>query len=95
MTDRRNDEHYQSSRCGHHRSSRCSSRRILWRGAGAGAGRFARIFIASTEGYLHPGPGPTIEDVAEHWASIKDESGYYVPADLGPWAAAFMPGAQR
>jgi NAD(P)-dependent dehydrogenase (short-subunit alcohol dehydrogenase family) len=57
----------------------------------AGAGRFARIFIASTEGYLHPGPGPTIEDVAEHWAAINDESGYYVPADLGAWAAAFMP----
>jgi NAD(P)-dependent dehydrogenase (short-subunit alcohol dehydrogenase family) len=61
----------------------------------AGAGRFARIFIASTEGYLHPGPGPTIEDVAEHWASINDESGYYVPADLGSWAAAFMPERQR
>ena len=35
----------------------------------AGAGRFARMFIASTQGYVHPGPEPTIEDVAEHWAS--------------------------
>ena len=48
----------------------------------AGAGRFARIFIASTEGYVHPGPEPTIEDVAENWATINDETGYYVPADL-------------
>jgi NAD(P)-dependent dehydrogenase (short-subunit alcohol dehydrogenase family) len=56
----------------------------------AGAGRFARIFIASTEGYVHPGPEPTIEDVAENWATINDETGYYVPADLIAWSAAFM-----
>jgi NAD(P)-dependent dehydrogenase (short-subunit alcohol dehydrogenase family) len=56
----------------------------------AGAGRFARIFIASTEGYVHPGPVPTIEDVAENWAAINDETGYYVPADLTAWSAAFM-----
>ena len=57
----------------------------------AGVGRFARIFIASTEGYVHPGPEPTtIEDVAENWATINDEDGYYVPADLTAWSAAFM-----
>jgi NAD(P)-dependent dehydrogenase (short-subunit alcohol dehydrogenase family) len=56
----------------------------------AGAGRFARIFIASTEGYVHAAPDPTIEDVAEHWASINDETGYSVPADLTAWSAAFM-----
>jgi hypothetical protein len=56
----------------------------------AGAGRFARIFIASTEGYVHDGPAPTIEDVADHWAAINDESGYSVPADLEDWSAAFM-----
>ena len=56
----------------------------------AGAGRFARIFIASTEGYVHPGPEPTIEDVAENWATINDETGYYVPTDLPDWSAAFM-----
>ena len=56
----------------------------------AGAGRFTRIFIASTEGYVHAGPVPTIEDVAENWATINDESGYYVPADLSAWSAAFM-----
>lgn len=53
----------------------------------AGAGRFARIFIASTVGYVHP--EPTIEDVARNWAAINDESGYYLPADLLAWSAAF------
>jgi NAD(P)-dependent dehydrogenase (short-subunit alcohol dehydrogenase family) len=55
----------------------------------AGAGRFARLFIASTRGYIHPTPHPTIEDVAEHWATINDEIGYSVPADLTAWSAAF------
>jgi NAD(P)-dependent dehydrogenase (short-subunit alcohol dehydrogenase family) len=56
----------------------------------AGAGRFARIFIASTPGYVHSGSPPTIEDVARHWAEINDEAGYSVPADLTAWSADFM-----
>ena len=56
----------------------------------AGAGHFARIFIASTPGYIHPTPAPTIEDVAENWATINDEAGYYIPADLPAWSTAFM-----
>jgi NAD(P)-dependent dehydrogenase (short-subunit alcohol dehydrogenase family) len=56
----------------------------------AGAGRFARIFVAATEGYVHPTSEPTIEDVAGHWAAINDESCYYVPADLTAWSAAFL-----
>ena len=56
----------------------------------AGAGRFARIFIASTDGYVHPTTHPTIEDVAQHWGTINDESGYYVPTDLMAWSAAFL-----
>ncbi|MCU1452058.1 MAG: short-chain dehydrogenase [Acidimicrobiales bacterium] len=56
----------------------------------AGAGRFARIFIGSTVGYVHPTPEPTIEDVARNWGPINDESGYSVPADLGDWSATFM-----
>jgi NAD(P)-dependent dehydrogenase (short-subunit alcohol dehydrogenase family) len=56
----------------------------------AGAGRFARLFIASTDGYVHGSPDPTIEDVAEHWATINDEQGYYVPTDLVAWSAAFL-----
>ncbi|MEZ5143483.1 MAG: SDR family NAD(P)-dependent oxidoreductase [Acidimicrobiales bacterium] len=55
----------------------------------AGAGRFARLFVATTEGYLHDGPAPTIEDVAAHWDAVNDETGYSVPADLLDWSAAF------
>jgi hypothetical protein len=56
----------------------------------AGAGRFARLFIASTEGYLH-GDGPaTMEDVAQHWDAVNDEAGYYVPADLMDWSRSFL-----
>ena len=54
----------------------------------AGFGRFARMFIAQTEGYVSS--DPTIEDVAEHWKAINDESGYYVPADLTAWSDFFM-----
>ena len=54
----------------------------------AGAGRFARIFIASTPGYVDA--GATVEDIAEHWAAINDEAGYAVPASLMEWSAAFL-----
>ena len=37
-----------------------------------------------------PTPTPTVEDVAEHWAAINDETGYYVPADLMDWSNAFL-----
>jgi NAD(P)-dependent dehydrogenase (short-subunit alcohol dehydrogenase family) len=53
----------------------------------AGAGRFARIFIASTDGYVDG--TPTIEDIAEHWKAINDDTAYSVPADLLSWSAAF------
>jgi NAD(P)-dependent dehydrogenase (short-subunit alcohol dehydrogenase family) len=56
----------------------------------AGAGRFARMFIAVTEGYVSTRATPTIEDVAEHWSAINDETGYYVPPDLVAWSTAFM-----
>ncbi len=56
----------------------------------AGAGRFSRLFLATTEGYVHTGDGPTVEDVAEHWSEINDESGYSVPADLMDWSARFL-----
>ena len=55
----------------------------------AGFGRFARMFIASTPGYVHSGPEPTVEDVARNWATINDETGYSVPADLTEWSTAF------
>ncbi len=56
----------------------------------AGAGRFARLFIASTVGYVAPGTAATIEDVAEHWADINDESGSWIPTDLMGWSARFL-----
>jgi len=61
----------------------------------AGAGRFARIFIASTEGSVHPGCPATVDDVAANWATINDETGYRVPADLFAWSAAFLEHAVR
>jgi NAD(P)-dependent dehydrogenase (short-subunit alcohol dehydrogenase family) len=59
----------------------------------AGAGRFARIFIASTPGYVNA--EASIEDVAAHWSAINDETGYYVPADLADWVRASMGGGEN
>jgi NAD(P)-dependent dehydrogenase (short-subunit alcohol dehydrogenase family) len=57
----------------------------------AGAGRFSRLFLGVTPGYVHPGlSGVTIDDVAANWAAINDETGYYVPATLMDWAAQYM-----
>ena len=56
----------------------------------AGGGRFARIFVAQAAGYVHTAPAPTIEDVVQNWATINDETGYYVPADLMDWSAKFL-----
>ncbi|MGW1786763.1 SDR family NAD(P)-dependent oxidoreductase [Streptomyces sp. NPDC002143] len=56
----------------------------------AGAGRFARLFIASTQGYVHQGDPATVEDVAGNWDAINDEKGYYVPSDLMAWSGAFL-----
>jgi hypothetical protein len=55
----------------------------------AGAGRFARMFIATTAGYLQTPSPPTIEDIADHWDAINDERGYAVPVDLVDWSTAF------
>jgi NAD(P)-dependent dehydrogenase (short-subunit alcohol dehydrogenase family) len=56
----------------------------------AGGGRFARLFIGSTEGHVHDGDAPSIEDVVAHWDEINDESGAYVPADLMAWSMRFL-----
>jgi NAD(P)-dependent dehydrogenase (short-subunit alcohol dehydrogenase family) len=56
----------------------------------AGFGRFARLFIGSTPGYVHRGWEPTVEDVARNWAEINDETDYDVPEDLPDWSASFM-----
>ena len=56
----------------------------------AGGGRFARMFIASTPGYVHSGQEPTMEDIARNWETINDEAGWYVPVDLVDWSSSFM-----
>ena len=57
----------------------------------AGAGRFARLFVGVTPGYLHPGPaGVTVDDVAANWTAINDEAGYYVPGTLTDWAGHYL-----
>lgn len=58
---------------------------------GAGAGRFTKLFIAENPGYVHSGlDRPTIEEIAENWAAINDESGFYVPKTLMDWSDHFM-----
>ncbi len=56
----------------------------------AGAGRFGRLFIGSTPGWVDETGSPSVEDVAAHWAAINDESGYTVPATLMDWSAQFL-----
>jgi NAD(P)-dependent dehydrogenase (short-subunit alcohol dehydrogenase family) len=56
----------------------------------AGAGRFARIFIAQAPGFVDASGVPTVEDVAAHWDEINDETGYTVPPDLMSWSAEFL-----
>lgn len=56
----------------------------------AGAGRFARLFIGSTEGYYKQDGAATIEDVADNWDQINDETGYFVPSDLMDWSGKFL-----
>ncbi len=56
----------------------------------AGAGRFARVYLASTPGYVHSGSEASIEDVAAHWDAINDETGWWIPHDLLGWSKTFM-----
>ena len=43
------------------------------------AGRVARFFVGMTKGYFNP--NLTVEDVRDHLAEIRDETGYMVPAN--------------
>ncbi len=58
----------------------------------AGGGRFARLFLASTPGWVAGGSEarPTPEDVAAHWSEVVDEAGATVPRDLLDWSAGFL-----
>ncbi|KPI28648.1 hypothetical protein OV320_5109 [Actinobacteria bacterium OV320] len=45
------------------------------------AGHLARFFIARTNGYFNP--ALSMEDVRDHFAEIREETGYAVPRDPG------------
>ncbi|MGP4015021.1 SDR family NAD(P)-dependent oxidoreductase [Saccharopolyspora sp. 5N708] len=55
----------------------------------AGGRRHARLFVAETEGYIHPESDVTPENVAEHWREIMDESYYYIPQDTDTWLKGY------
>ena len=61
----------------------------------AGAGRFARLFIASTEGYVRRGGRRRSRTSPRTGTPINDETGYYVPADLMDWSTHFMKHLER
>ncbi len=56
----------------------------------AGAGRFARIVIASNDGWVDDDRSPTVDDVAAHWAEINDVTDTWLPTDLTDWSARFL-----
>jgi NAD(P)-dependent dehydrogenase (short-subunit alcohol dehydrogenase family) len=49
----------------------------------AGAGRFARLFIGSTQGAV-------TDDIAADWKQINDDANSFIPADLLEWSAEFL-----
>ncbi|MFC4944217.1 SDR family NAD(P)-dependent oxidoreductase [Pseudonocardia sp. GCM10023141] len=51
----------------------------------AGGRRQARLYLAETPGYVHPGVDLTPEDVAAHWAEVLDTDGAMVPTDTLSW----------
>jgi NAD(P)-dependent dehydrogenase (short-subunit alcohol dehydrogenase family) len=57
----------------------------------AGGGRFAKLFLGSTQGYLAEEPSSvSVEDLAAHWDAINDEDDYYVPANPIDWSKHYM-----
>lgn len=56
----------------------------------AGAGRFARILVGSTDGYVHAGAAPTVEDVVANWSAINELDSFAAPGDLMDWSARFL-----
>jgi NAD(P)-dependent dehydrogenase (short-subunit alcohol dehydrogenase family) len=56
----------------------------------AGGGRFARLFVGATPGWVHSRGNPSPEDVADRWTEIVDTSDHSVPADLVEWSSGFL-----
>lgn len=57
-------------------SEQCTASHALY---SATAGRFARVFIGVTQGWLAGDVPPSPEDVAEQWGAIEDRSTFYEP----------------
>ncbi len=53
-----------------------------------GGGRIAEVFIAECDGYTNPALTP--EDVRDNWATVTDQAGYHVPANLGDETRLFL-----
>ena len=69
-----------------HETARCSGE-IYTAGGGPVRPPLHRLDTRATS---TPAARRTIEDVAEHWAAINDETGYSVPADLIDWSRRFL-----
>ena len=54
----------------------------------SGGRRHARLFVAETEGYVHPEAEVTPEVVAGHWGQIMNTADQYIPADTDTWMNA-------
>ena len=54
----------------------------------AGGGRVARFFVGLTEGYANP--DLIVEDVRDHFAEIRDETGYTVSAGVADEIASLV-----
>lgn len=54
----------------------------------AGAGQVARFFTGRTRGYHHP--ALSVEDVRDHLAEIRDETGFTTPANPGEEIAQLL-----
>ena len=51
----------------------------------SGGRRQALIYVAETEGYVHPGLDVTPEAVAANWAEVMDPADHMVPPDTISW----------
>jgi NAD(P)-dependent dehydrogenase (short-subunit alcohol dehydrogenase family) len=51
-----------------------------------GMRRYARVFMAETEGYVHPDLDVTPEVIADHWDAIFDPAGCGVVTDTAGWS---------
>ena len=49
----------------------------------AGSGRYARVFVGLTRGWLSPSADvPAPEDIADHLGEIEDRAGHTVPGAI-------------